>query len=244
MEYPPLVAGQTALFAVHLTRLSDFSAMTAGRPRLEFTPESGGTPAVLQGNEPSRPGVFRVEAAAPAAGRYRWALVVDAPGSVRPPRSWRGHGVRRSGRPRSPTRRAMPSDDPVGDHLPEGTAMDEWLWRPRRCRKPRCAGRSACPPIIEPLTGGEAVVVGAGRRTIHAGQPAGGRRHGCSAGQELGGIQPRSVRGRRPIAPRLLPPLPRRRRRSRPRARIWRVPSGCSPSAPCRRGASRRRSAR
>ena len=34
MEYPPLVAGETALFAVHLTRLSDFSAMTAGRPRI------------------------------------------------------------------------------------------------------------------------------------------------------------------------------------------------------------------
>src|SRR5688500_7880301 len=80
MEYPPLVAGQEALFAVHLTRLSDFSAMTAGRPRLELTPESGGTPAVLQGQEPSRPGVFRVLAPAPAAGRYRWRLVVDAPG--------------------------------------------------------------------------------------------------------------------------------------------------------------------
>ena len=32
MEYPPLVGGQTALFAVHLTRLSDFSAMTADDP--------------------------------------------------------------------------------------------------------------------------------------------------------------------------------------------------------------------
>src|SRR5919106_970852 len=53
MEYPPLVAGQTALYAVHLTRLSDFSAMTTGRPRLEFTPESGGNPIVLEGNPPS-----------------------------------------------------------------------------------------------------------------------------------------------------------------------------------------------
>jgi RND family efflux transporter MFP subunit len=53
--------------------------MTTGRPRLEFTPESGGRPVVLQGNAPSRPGVFRVEAASPPAGRYRWALVVDAP---------------------------------------------------------------------------------------------------------------------------------------------------------------------
>src|SRR5688572_4997383 len=53
MEYPPLVTGQPALYAVHLTRLSDFSAMTAGRPRLEFTPQSGGAPILLQGNPPS-----------------------------------------------------------------------------------------------------------------------------------------------------------------------------------------------
>jgi len=79
MEYPPLVAGQHALFAVHLTRLGDFSAMTAGRPRIEFTPDAGGAPVVLQGNAPSRPGVFRVEGAAPAAGRYHWALIVEAP---------------------------------------------------------------------------------------------------------------------------------------------------------------------
>ncbi|OFW48941.1 MAG: hypothetical protein A3G77_05095 [Acidobacteria bacterium RIFCSPLOWO2_12_FULL_68_19] len=79
MEYPPLVAGRTAVYAVHLTRLSDFSAMTTGRPHLEFTPESGGAPVVLQGNPPSRPGVFRVEGAAPPAGRYRWALIVEAP---------------------------------------------------------------------------------------------------------------------------------------------------------------------
>ena len=78
MEYPPLVAGQKSLYAVHLTRLSDFSAMTAGKPRLEFTPESGGASIVLQGNPPSRPGVFRVEGASPPAGRYRWALVVEA----------------------------------------------------------------------------------------------------------------------------------------------------------------------
>src|SRR5687767_13860748 len=80
MEYPPLVAGETALFAVHLTDLRDFSAMTAGRPRIEFSPELGGTPAVLQGSEPSRPGVFRVQGTMPPAGRYEWALVVDAPG--------------------------------------------------------------------------------------------------------------------------------------------------------------------
>jgi membrane fusion protein, heavy metal efflux system len=80
MEYPPLVAGHTALFAVHLTTLGDFKPVTAGEARVEFTSEAGGQPAALVGPQPSRPGAFRVEGAPPAAGRYRWALVLNAPG--------------------------------------------------------------------------------------------------------------------------------------------------------------------
>jgi membrane fusion protein, heavy metal efflux system len=80
MEYPPLVAGQTALFAVHLTKLADFKPVTAGQARVEFTPEGGGAPTSLVGPQPSRPGAFRVEGAPPAAGKYRWTLVLNAPG--------------------------------------------------------------------------------------------------------------------------------------------------------------------
>ena len=80
MEYPPLVAGQTALFAVHLTKLDDFKPVTAGRASVEFAPEAGGQPETIAGPEPSRPGAFRVEGAPPVAGRYRWALVLEAPG--------------------------------------------------------------------------------------------------------------------------------------------------------------------
>ncbi|MEO8260836.1 MAG: efflux RND transporter periplasmic adaptor subunit [Acidobacteriota bacterium] len=79
MEYPPLVAGQTALFAVHLTQIHDFKPVTAGQARVEFTPEAGGQPTVLVGPQPSRPGAFRVEGTAPSAGRYRWALLLEAP---------------------------------------------------------------------------------------------------------------------------------------------------------------------
>src|SRR5213593_2377920 len=79
MEYPPLVAGRTALFAVHLTKLDDFQPLTSGRPRIEFTQETGGVSSVVAGSEPSRPGAFRVEGAVPPAGRYRWALVIEAP---------------------------------------------------------------------------------------------------------------------------------------------------------------------
>src|SRR5512134_3233591 len=80
MEHPPLVAGETVWFAVHLTQLADFSALAAGRPSIEMTPEAGGSAVTLPGSDPLRPGAFRVEGALPAAGRYRWALLVDAPG--------------------------------------------------------------------------------------------------------------------------------------------------------------------
>jgi RND family efflux transporter MFP subunit len=78
-EYPPLVEDEHAVFAVHLTDLRDFSALTSGTARVELTPEAGGPPAVLEGGA-SRPGVFRSEGTVPAAGRYAMALLVDAPG--------------------------------------------------------------------------------------------------------------------------------------------------------------------
>src|SRR6476659_7652511 len=80
MEHPPLVAGQTLRFAVHLTRLADFQALNAGRASIEMSPENGGAAVVLPGSEPLRPGAFRVEGKLPPAGRYRWALLVTAPG--------------------------------------------------------------------------------------------------------------------------------------------------------------------
>jgi len=80
MEYPPLVTGRSALFAVHLTKLEDFTPVDAGQTKIEFTPEVGGAPKVLVGPKPSRPGAFSVEDVPPVPGRYRWALVLDAPG--------------------------------------------------------------------------------------------------------------------------------------------------------------------
>ncbi len=44
MEYPPLVTGRSALFAVHLTKLADFTPVDAGQTKIEFTPEAGGGP--------------------------------------------------------------------------------------------------------------------------------------------------------------------------------------------------------
>jgi hypothetical protein len=58
MEYPPLVTGETARFAVHLTKLNDFQALNAGTPSLEFTPERGGTSLVLRGRHRLAPARF------------------------------------------------------------------------------------------------------------------------------------------------------------------------------------------
>ena len=80
MEYPPLVTGQPARFAVHLTTLKDFKPLNAGRASAEFVPERGGPPTVFPPAAPLRPGAFRVEGVPPAAGTYRWAILVDAPG--------------------------------------------------------------------------------------------------------------------------------------------------------------------
>ncbi len=188
MEYPPLVAGEEALFAVHLTRLSDFSAMTTGRPRIEFTAETGGPPAVLPGAEASRPGVYRVLGTPPAAGRYRWALVIEAPDLV--DRHDLGPvTVFAEQAAAVADAESQPEADPAAiSYLKEpqwtiGFAtvivQDAELRRGVRV-----------PAIIEPLTGGDAIV----------GAPADGRFMAStllavgdrvSPGQELGRIQPR-----------------------------------------------------
>lgn len=188
MEYPPLVAGQTALFAVHLTRLGDFSAMTAGRPRLEFTPDPGGAPTVLQGDEPSRPGVFRVEAAAPPAGRYRWALVIDAPGlSDRHELGATTVFVDPAAANADAERQA--TGDPAAI-----TYLKEPQWTNGLAtavvREAAVRRSIRVPAIIEPLTGGEAIVSAhaAGRFMAGTLVAVGAR---VRAGQELGRIQPR-----------------------------------------------------
>jgi cobalt-zinc-cadmium efflux system membrane fusion protein len=192
MEYPPLVAGQTALYAVHLTRLSDFTAMTAGRPRIEFTPEAGGSPIVLQGNEPSRPGVFRVEAASPPAGRYRWALIVDAPGLA--DRHDLG-AVTVFG-----DLAAAVAD--AGTHAEEDATAISYLKEPQwtngfgtaQARESEMRRAIRVPAVIEPLTGGEAVVSAPadGRFTSESLASIGTR---VSADEELGRLQPRANEG-------------------------------------------------
>ena len=192
MEYPPLVAGQPALYAVHLTRLSDFSAMTTGRPHLEFTPESGGAPIVLQGNPPSRPGVYRVEGPSPPAGRYRWALTVEAP-DVSDRHDLGAITV-------FADEAAAVAD--AGQHTQEDAGAISYLKEPQwtngfatalvQDADVRTSIRA--PAMVHPLPGGEAVVAApaAGRLTAAALPSIGDR---VRAGQTLAWIEPRLSAG-------------------------------------------------
>jgi RND family efflux transporter MFP subunit len=192
MEFPPLVAGQTALYAVHLTRLSDFSAMTEGRPRIEFTPASGGAPIVVQGNAPTRPGVFRVEGASPAAGQYMWALIVEAPGlSDR-------HDL---GTVRVFSDQAAAAAD-AREHAEGEVTAISYLKEPQwtngfatvMVQEGELRRSIRVPAVIEPLTGGDAVVSApANGRFASRGLPAVGTR--VRAGQELAQLQPRMAEG-------------------------------------------------
>ena len=188
MEYPPLVAGQTVRFAVHLTKLGDFSALDAGRPNIQMTPEAGGSPAILAGSEPLRPGAFRVEGNVPPAGRYRWALIVDAPGLtdrhdlglVTVFADQASAGADAEKRP--------PDDASAINYLKEQQWTNQFATTPVSEADVRTAIR--IPATIEPVTGGEAIVgAPAAGRYMSSALPSVGDRVG--AGQALGRIEPR-----------------------------------------------------
>jgi cobalt-zinc-cadmium efflux system membrane fusion protein len=78
MEYPPLVSGTPARFAVHFTGLADFHALTKGRVTVELRPAAG-QPATFQTPGPSSPGVFGVTVTPVTPGSYAMAVSVESP---------------------------------------------------------------------------------------------------------------------------------------------------------------------
>ena len=192
MEHPPLVAGETVRFAVHLTTMADFGALNAGRPSIEMTPESGGTSVTLPGSDPLRPGAFRVEGTLPAAGRYRWALIVDAP------RVTDRHDL---GVTTVFADQASALAD--AEQRPEGDAasiayLKEQQWTnpfaTSQVREEDVRVSIRVPAAIEPVTGGEAIVSApADGRYTSTDFPSVGDR--VLAGQVIGRLDPRLSNG-------------------------------------------------
>ena len=78
MEHPPLVAGEKARFAVHLTDLSDFTPLTAGQVVIELR-SPGGSVKTFSSDAPSRPGIFGVDVLPSEPGTYSMTVQLDSP---------------------------------------------------------------------------------------------------------------------------------------------------------------------
>jgi len=78
MEYPPLVAGQKARFAIHFTDLHTFKPVGMGRVTVRMIP-SGETAQVFATDAPSRPGIFGVDVLPKSAGTYSMAIQLGSP---------------------------------------------------------------------------------------------------------------------------------------------------------------------
>jgi RND family efflux transporter MFP subunit len=192
MEYPPLVAGTTALFAVHLTTLADFKAVTAGGARIEFTPEAGGAPTTLVGPAPSRPGVFRVEGVPPAPGPYQWALMLEAPG-LSDRHELGAITIFADEAAALAYAEQQPAEDAAAiAYLKEPQWSTDFATAPVQEAEVRSSIRA--PAIIHPLPGGEAIVAApAAGRLKAAALPSIGDR--VREGQTLAWIEPRLAAG-------------------------------------------------
>jgi cobalt-zinc-cadmium efflux system membrane fusion protein len=78
-EYPTLVVGQTSRFAIHLTRLDTFKALTAGQVEVQLRGGSG-QPETFRVDAPSRPGIFGVDVKPTSAGTRQLVIVLRASG--------------------------------------------------------------------------------------------------------------------------------------------------------------------
>ena len=77
MEHPPLVAGQNARFAVHLTDLRSFRALTEGRVTVELRAANGRV-ETFKTDAPSRPGIFGINVKPNGVGTFSMVVRLDS----------------------------------------------------------------------------------------------------------------------------------------------------------------------
>jgi RND family efflux transporter MFP subunit len=74
-EYPPLVAGETSRFAIHLTRLDRFAPLLEGRVEVVLRTPSGQSES-FDVTGPSRPGIFGVDVVPSRPGQQELVISV------------------------------------------------------------------------------------------------------------------------------------------------------------------------
>jgi cobalt-zinc-cadmium efflux system membrane fusion protein len=77
-EYPALAVGSTSRFAIHLTRLDGFKALTEGH--VEVRLEGGAAPEAFRVDAPTRPGIFGIDVKPTQAGKRQLVIVLKATG--------------------------------------------------------------------------------------------------------------------------------------------------------------------
>ena len=78
MEYPPLVIGEEAAFAVHLSNMKNFKPVTEGSLQLIFTEKSSGKQININSDSPSHPGIFRPLVTMKEPGNYKLTLKLNS----------------------------------------------------------------------------------------------------------------------------------------------------------------------
>jgi len=76
MEYPELIVGQEATFAVHLTRLSDFSPISESEVQFVFSSERGNEGSLTE-TEVQIPGIYGPDVIFDRAGRYDLTIIIQ-----------------------------------------------------------------------------------------------------------------------------------------------------------------------
>ena len=74
-EYPSLVVGQTSRFAIHLTTLDPFKAVTEGAVDVQLNDGTGQVQS-FSANAPSRPGIFGVDVKPARAGKFDLSITL------------------------------------------------------------------------------------------------------------------------------------------------------------------------
>lgn len=79
MEHPPLIAGQTARFAIHFTDLRNFKPLTSGAVEVWLKSADGRT-QTFRSDAPSRPGIFGADVKPSRPGEFAMTVRLLVPG--------------------------------------------------------------------------------------------------------------------------------------------------------------------